>query len=361
MESPEPLLEEDSADWETVPTKPKREAAALLSSSAPAAGLLSSAAAAPDGWAESPTADDTAGQWEIPHKHTKLTSHQANSSPAPANGIKAMRDAKGLKGSMNSDSAEGSRHQRGNRGRGRGHNRGRGRGRNYSNDRRGRQDRSQQVQGDDGWTQDPGTTALHNSSGEEEGVPSSWGADTVFPLSQSPMNPSLLSKAEPSSSAPRVLTIPRPAQTRSMASGGVQQQPRHQQGRGYRDSRARGSNSSGRGGRGRQSAQAGRVQSCPVYDISDQPACQQISFGSFGPEFGTTLQQSTTNPAAHDGESSSSNQVYQQQQHEHVPRQQVHKRVHRGRGRGSFPGRGRSASERNNRQEATQVDAVTSA
>ena len=352
MEFPEPLLEEDSADWETVPTKPKREAAALLSSSAPAAGLLSSAPDAPDGWAESATDDDTAGQWEIPHKHTKLSGPQANRSPAPANGIKAMRDAKGVKGSMGSDSAEGSRQQRGNCGRGRGQNRGRGRGRNYSNDRRSRQDRSQQIQ-DDGWSQDPSITAVHNSSGEEEGVPSSWGADTVFPMSQSPMNPSLLSKAEPSSSAPRVLTIPRPSQTRSVANGGVQQQqPRQQQGRGHRDSRARGSNS-GRGGRGRQSAQAGRVQSCPVYDISDQPACQQISFGSFGAEFGSIMQESTANPAACVGESSSSNHVYQQQQHEHVPRQQFHKGVHRGRGRGSFSGRGRPASERNNRQEPT--------
>ena len=344
--------------------KPKREAAALSAASAPVAAPLSSAFAdGPDGWAESTTADDTAGQWDIPHKHTKLSNHQANSSPAAANGIKAMRDAEGLKGSMGSDIAEGSRQRRGPRSRGRGHNRGRGRGRSYSNNHRTTQDQPQQVRGNDGWSHDPSATAQHNSAGEDEGVSSSWGADTVFPLS--PLNPSLLTNAEGArSSAPRVLTIPRPPQTRSMttADGGAQQQqPKQQQSRGRRDNRARGSSSNGRGGRGRQSAQAGRVQSCPVYDISDQPACQQFSFGSFGAEFGSTLQGSTTNPATDDGNGSSSSHVYQQQQHEHVPRQQSHNGIYRGRGRGrgQFSGRGRFASERNNRQNGTQDNAVT--
>ena len=363
FESPEPLLEEDSADWETVPVKPKREATVLSSASAPAAAPLSSAADVPDGWAESPMVNDTTGQWEIPHKHTKLSNHQANSSPAAANGIKAMRDAEGLRGSMGSDNAEGGKQRRGHRGQGRGQNKGRGRGRSYSNKNRSLHNQSQEVQGEDGWSHDPSTTAQHNSPGEDEGVPSSWGADTVFPLS--PLNPSLLSNAERASSAPRVLTIPRPPQTRGMTTGngGVQQQQqaKQQQGRGYKNSRARGSSSSnGRGGRGRQSAQADRVQSCPVYDISDQPACQQISFGSFGADFGSTLQDSTGNPATDDGHGLSSSHVYQQQQHEHVSRQQSHKGVYRGRGgRGRFSGRGRSASDRNNRQNATQGNAVT--
>lgn len=363
FESLEPLLEEDSADWETVPVKPKREATALPSASAPAAAPLSAASVASAGWVESPMVDDTAGQWEIPHKHTKLSNHQASSSPAAANGIKAMRDGEQLRGSMGSDSAEGSKQRRRPGGRGRGQNRGRGRGRSYSNNHRTPQDRSQQLEGEDGWSHDPSTTAQHNSPGEDEGVPSSWGADTVFPLS--PLNPSLLTNAEGASSAPRVLTIPRPPQTRSMTTGNgggqQQQQAKQQQGRGYKDSRARGSNSSnGRGGRGRQSAQADRVQSCPVYDISDQPACQQISFGSFGAEFGSTLQGTTAKPATDDGNALSSSHVYQQQQHERVPRQQSHKGVYRGRGgRGRYSGRGRSASERNNRQNATQGNAVT--
>ena len=347
FESPEQLLEEDSADWETVPVKPKREAVALSSASAPAADAL-------DGWAESSMVDDIAGQWEIPHKHTKPSNHQANSSPAAANGIKAMRDAEGLKGSMGNYNAEGRKQRQGPRGRGRGQNRGRGRGRSYNN-HRSLQDQSQQIQGDDGWSHDSSTPAQHNSPGGDEGVSSSWGADTIFPLS--PMNPSQLSDTEGPSSAPRVLTIPRPPQTRSMTTAngsGNQQQAKQLQGRGCKTSRARDS-SNGRGSRGRQSAQADHVQSCPVYDISDQPACQQISFGSFEAEFGSTLHGNTTNPAADNGAGASSSHVYQNQ-HEHVPRQQSHKGVYRGRGR--FRGRGRSASERNNRQNAAQGNAA---
>ena len=357
--SPEPLLEEDSADWETVPVKPKREAAALSAASAPASAPLSPAADAPDGWAESLTDVDTAGQWEIPHKHTKLSSHQANSSPAAASGIKAMRDAEGLAGT-----AEDNRQQRGSRGRGRGRgqNRGRGRGRTYSNNHKNRQDQAQRVQGNDSWSSEPSAMVQRNSPEGDGGVASSWGADTVFPLSQSPMDPSLLGNAEPSVSAPRVLTIPRPSQTRSMTTaGGVQQQPKQQQqqqqqqqGRGRRDSRTRGGNHNGRGGGGRQNAQADRVQSCPVYDISDQPASQQISFGNFGAEFGSTLQGITAKPAADDGTGSSSNHVYQQPQQELVPRQQSHRGVYRGRGRGRNFGRGRSDSDRNNKHDATQ-------
>ena len=356
FQSQEPLLEEDSADWETIPVKPKREATALSSASAPGAAPLSSAADVPDGWAESSMDDDASGQWEIPHKHTKLSNHQANSSPAAANGIKAMRDTEGFKDSRGSDSAAGSKQRRGPRGRGRGQNRGRGRGRGYSNNHRSPQDQLPQVHGDDGWSQDPSTTAQHNSSGEDEGISSSWGADTVFPLS--PINPSHWSTAEAASSAPRVLTIPRPPQTRSMANGTQQQQAKQQRGRGRKDSHVRGSSSNGRGRQG-GSAQADRSQFCPVYDISDQPACQHISFGSFGAESGSALQGSSTNPAAYDGNGSSSSHVYQQQQHEHVPRQQSNKGVYRGRGRGRFPGRGRSASERNNRQAATEGTAAT--
>lgn len=342
-----PLLEEDSADWEVVPVKPKREAAALPSACA-------AAAAAPDGWAESPAAEEaTAGQWEIPHKHTKLSSYQADSSPAAANGIKAMRDAQGLRGSDGaSGSAEDNRQQRGGRGRGRGQNRGRGRGRNYSKGHRHQQDLGPRVQGNDSWEGDANAPVQRSSP--EGDVASSWGADTVFPMTPSPVSPSLLSIAGAGASAPRVLTMSRPRQTRSMTTaGGGQQHQNQQPSRGRRDNRARGGH--GRGGQGRQNAPADRVQACPVYDISHQPACQQISFGNFGAEFGSTSQGCDTNPAAADSCSGSSSTHMYQQRHEHVSRQQSQGGVYRGRG---FNGRGRPASNRNNRQDAAHNNPV---
>lgn len=342
------LLEEDSADWETVPVKPKREAAALSSASAPP-----SATDALDGWAESPAAEDTAGQWEIPHKHTKLGSYQPNSSPATANGIKAMRDSQKQR---RSDSATGiadeGRQQRGERGRGRSQSRGRGRGRgrNYSKGHRSQHEQAPQVQGHDPLS----ATDQHSSPSPEADVASSWGADTVFPMTPSPVDSPLLSSAGAAASVPRVLTIPRPPQSKNVTTaGGGQGHPNQQQSRGRRDNRTRGGNN-GRGGRGRQSAPADRVQSCPVYDISDQPACQQISFGNFGAEFGSTMQGSTTNPAAaNNGTSSSGSHVYQQQQ-EHVSRQQPQGGVHRGRGRGRFTTRGRFARNKTDRQDNNQ-------
>ncbi|KAL3143652.1 hypothetical protein ABBQ38_002448 [Trebouxia sp. C0009 RCD-2024] len=340
----EALLEEDSADWETVPVKPKREAAALPSASAPP-----SATDAPDGWAESSTAEDTAGQWEIPHKHTKLGSYQPNSSPAIGNGIKAMRDSQKQRGSDGATgSADEGRQQRGGRGRGRGQHRGRGRGRNYSKGHRNQQEQAPQVQGDDS------SSATGQRSSPEGDVASSWGADTVFPMTPSPVDSPLLRGAGAAASVPRVLTIPRPPQNKSMTTGGGGLgHPSQQQSRGRRDNRARGGNN-GRGGRGRRSGPADRVQSCPVYDISDQPACQQISFGNFGAEFGSTLQGSTTNPAAANNSTSSNGSHVYQEQHEHVSRQQPQGGVYRGRGRGRFIARGRSASNKTARQDPNQ-------
>ena len=348
--SPEPLLEEDSADWETVPVKPKREGAASLSTS-----VSASAATSPDGWADSATDDDTAGQWKIFNKQTKLN-RQPDNSPAVGNGIKALRESQDIRSHPHGDDSEGDRRQRGNRGRGRGRGQGRGRGRGRRHDHapQHQQDQSQQEeQGADSWTSNSNAGAVRSSP--EGALSTSWGAETVFPISQSPITPSPLDHAESTGTGPRVLTIPRPPQTRSMTNADgrkqLQNHQQQQQRRGNRDNFGRGGSRNSNGGRGRQNAHPNHVQSGPVYDKADKPASQNISFGNFGADdFGSAFLAGVAKPVA--GGGPGSNDVYHQEQ-EHVSRQQPHRGSFRGRGRSQSRGKGRSNN--NSRQGVNQT------
>ena len=332
--SPQPLLEEDSSEWETVPVKPKREAPTTAS------------APSPDGWVEAESSRGEAGQWEIPHKQTKL-SHQPESSPETATAIKAMHDGDTASGSGSAPDSRQKRSNRG-RGRGRGQNRGRGRGRNdgNSNDGRRRYDHSQQGQSDN--KQDTEAYSASQQQHSPEGdVASSWGAETIFPLAQSPLMPSPLDSSSVNS-VPKVLTVPRQPHTRSMsnASSSKQQQ---QRGRGNRgDTNSRGSN---RNGRGRQNGPAQYVHPGPMYHKPEQPASQNFSFGSFGADdFGSTFDASkpsaATASAISDGNSSA--HMYQDGSNK-VLKQHSQRGGFRGRGRSQ--GRGRSGNFGTNRQD----------
>lgn len=332
--SPEPLLEENSSEWETVPVKPKREVPTTASASMP------------DGWAEEESSQGEAGQWEIPHKQTKL-SHQPEGSPETATAIKAMRD--GDTASGNGSAAPDSRQKRPNRGRGRGRgqNRGRGRGRNdgNSNDGRRRYDHTQQGQSDDRQDSEAFSAAQQQHSLEGD-VASSWGAETVFPLAQSPLMPSPLDSSS-KNNVPKVLTVPRQPHTRSMSNASSSKQQQHQQrGRGNRgDTNSRGNN---RNDRGRQNRPEQYVQPGPMYHKPEQPASQNFSFGSFGADdFGSTFDASKPIPATasaiSDGNSSA--QVYQDGSDKVLKQHSQHGRFHgRGRGRGRSQGRGRSGN-----------------
>ncbi|DBA81256.1 TPA: hypothetical protein ACH3X2_006882 [Trebouxia sp. C0005] len=338
--SPQPLLEEDLSEWETVPVKPKREAS------------TTAAASTPDGWAEAESSQGEAGEWEIPHKQTKL-SHQPEGSPEAAIAIKAMRNGDTASGSGSAPDSRQKRPNRG-RGRGRGQNRGRGRGRNDGNssDGRRRYDHSQQGQSDDRQDTEASSAAQQQHSPEGD-VASSWGAETVFPLAQSPLMPSPLDSSS-MNSVPKVLTVPRQPHTRSMSNFPSSKQQQHQQhGRGNRgDTNSRGSN---RNGRGRQNGPAQYVQPGPMYHKPEQPASQNFSFGSFGADdFGSTFDASKPSAAVisavFDGNSSA--QVYQDGR-DKVLKQHSHRGGirGRGRGRGRSQGRGRSGSFGKNRQD----------
>ena len=336
--SPEPLLEEDSSEWETVPVKPKRE------------GSIPASASMPDGWAEEESSQGEAGQWEIPHKQTKL-SHQPESSPETATAIKAMRDGDTASGSGTAPDSRQKRPNRG-RGRGRGQNRGRGRGRNdgSSNDDRRRYDHAQKGQSDDRQDTEPYSAAQqqHNPEGD---VASSWGAETVFPLAQSPLMPSPLDSSS-SNNVPKVLTVPRQPHTRSMSNASSSKQ--HQQrGTGNRgDTNSRGSN---RNGRGRQNRPEQYVHPGPVYHKPEQPASQNFSFGSFGADdFGSTFDASKPSAAVasaiSDGNSSA--QMYQDGSDKVLKQHSQRGGFHgRGRGRGRSHGRGRSGNFGKTRQD----------
>ena len=349
--SPQPLLEEDSSEWETVPVKPKREATAALSTSPPV------------GWDEPESGDKQAGQWEIPRKQTKLNDQNVEN----ASGIKAMHDGAGETGSANCDDSGHQsvevKQQRSNRGRGRGRlqNRGRGRGRNDGSNSRRRFDQSQRNQShqeqqvDHLAAEEAGTGQQHQqqqNNPDGDMAASSWGAETVFPLTQSPLMPSPLGNTDTSGNLPKVLTVHRPPQTRSM--GRVDQQQRHhqqQRARGNRDDR-RGNTRNGRGGRGRQNGQPPYVHSGPVYYTSEQPASQNISFGSFGADdFGSTFDASKSDAAATASEAGTSNAPLYQDQNQQVQKQHLPRAAFRGRGRGRSHGRGRPGNFGNNRQE----------
>lgn len=329
--SPQPLLEEDSSEWETVPVKPKREAPTTASASSP------------DGWAEAGSSRGEAGQWEIPHKQTKL-SHQPESSSETPTAIKAMRDGDTASGN---DSAPDNRQKQSNRGkgRGRGQNRGRGRGRNdsNSNDGRRRYDHSQQGQSNNRQDTEAYSAAQQQHSPKGD-VASSWGAETVFPLAQSPLMPSPLDSSS-LNSVPKVLTVPRQPHTRSMSNASSSKQQQHQQrGRGNGgDTNTRGSY---RNGRGRQNGPAQYVHPGPMYHKPEQPASQNLSFGSFGADdFGSTFYASKPSAAIasaiSDGNSSA--QVYQDGS-DKVLKQHSQRGGFRGRGRGRGRSQGRSHS-----------------
>lgn len=356
--SPQPVLEEDSSEWETVPVKPKREAPP------------GSAAPSPDGWVEEASGSQT-GQWEIPNKHTKL-SHQPESSPAPASAIRAMHTGDPTSGD---ESVSDSRQQQpSNRGRGRGRgkergrgqNRGRGRGRNGSADGRRHRDQSRQHQKSNSRCE-AGSTAQQQQSGEGE-VASSWGAETVFPMSPSPLTHSPVDSPKTVNSAPKVLTVPRQPQTRSMSSGSTGQQPQlaQQRGRGNRGlHNGRGSNRSERSSGGRQKGQAAYVQSGPVYHKPEQPASQNFSFGSFGAEdFGSAFDASKSGAAAviSNNNGNQSAHMYQDM-NDQVQKQPPSRGAYRGRGRGRGQvrsrGQGRSGNFGNTRQ-GDHVDIPTS-
>ncbi|DBA75361.1 hypothetical protein WJX77_001579 [Trebouxia sp. C0004] len=338
--SPQPLPQEDSSEWETVPVKPKREAPTTASASSP------------DGWAVTESSRGEAGQWEIPHKQTKL-SHQPESSPETATAIKAMRDGDTASGS---GSAPDSRQKLPNRGRGRGRreNRGRGRGRNdgNSNDGRRRYDHSQQGQRDNRQDTEAYSAAQqqHNPEGD---MASSWGAETVFPLAQSSLMPSPLDSSS-TNRVPKVLTVPRQPHTRSLSNASSSKQQHHQQrGRGNRgDTNSRGSN---RNGRGRQNGPAQYVHPSPMYHEPEQPASQNFSFGSFGADdFGSTFDASKPSAAVPSAISNGNNsaQVYQDGSDKVLKQHSQREGFRgRGRGRGRSQGRGRSGNFGRNRQD----------
>ena len=344
--SPQTLLEEDSSEWETVPVKPKREAPTTAS------------APSPGGWAEAESSQGEAGQWEIPHKQTKL-SHQPESSPETATAIKAMRDGDTASGR---GSAPDSRQKQPNRGRGRrrGQNRGRGRGRHdgNSNDGRRRYDHSQQGQSND--RQDTQAYSASQQQHSLEGdVASSWGAETVFPFAQSPLMPSPLDGSS-MNSVPKVLTVPRQPHTRSMSNASSSKQ--HQQrGRGNRiDTNGRGSN---RNGRGRQNGPAQYVHPGPMYHKPEQPASQNFSFGSFGADdFGSTFDASkpsvAVDSAVFDGNSSA--QVYQDGS-DKVLKQHSHRVGFHGRGRGRGRSQGRHSGNFGRNRQDGHADAYAPA
>jgi len=114
-------------------------------------------------------------------------------------------------------------------------------------------------------------------------------------------------------SVPKVLTVPRQPHTRSMSNASSSKQQQHQQrGRGNGgDTNSRGSY---RNGRGRQNGPAQYVHPGPMYHKPEQPASQNLSFGSFGADdFGSTFYASKPSAAIasaiSDGNSSA--QVYQ--------------------------------------------------
>ena len=345
--SPQSLLEEDASEWETVPVKAKREAPPAV----PAAASASCA----DGWAEEEEAasGSQTSQWEIPRKQTKM-SQQPVSSPEALNGIKAMRtsrrgDGRAPQAGSQDNTAE-RRQQRSTNGRGRGRAQHRGRGRGRATSGRRGADQPQQNPADyDSMGSEQAASGQQPTAHDGELPPSSWGAETVFPLTQSPVTPCPLHGSEPASSAPKVLTVPRQHQNTTSSPAGVSQAQQRgggtNRGRGNTRSSNRGSN------RGRQHGQALHVHSGPMYHTSEEPASQNISFGSFGADdFGSTADVSTSHvTTAHGAGNNNSGQVYQDGT-EQVLQQHPHKAAHYGRGRGRSHGR-RPTSGSNRRQQ----------
>ena len=287
------MAEEDSAAWETVPVKPKREVSQEVSTAT--SDVLQPQAG---GWDEPTQASDEAdGGWEVPNKQTKME-HQPDSSTEGAVAIKAMhpRNRRSRNGHPNSTNPDGyfngrqainadmasssnvagfaNGRQRGARGRS-SRGRGRGRGRYSNSSTYDRQQSSQLDQQDSSsWNGAPAATTA--ASDMEGNLPSSWGAETVFPLHPSPIEPSQLEQA----AVPRVLTVRRQQPPRQSSQANTsnstvqQQQPR----RGDRRHRGRGRIDPGNG------SQSGPYSGSEAFVSNGHPAVQQgFNFGNFEP------------------------------------------------------------------------------
>lgn len=271
---PDGMAEEDSAEWETVPVKPKREA--------PTNQLNETEGQAEDGWGEPDLADDSSNGWEVPAKHTKVN-HQPDSSPEGAVAIKAVRSNRNIRNMHAADSAAdvfSNGQNRGARDRSRG--RGRGRGRGRYNGSRQHNGRNQQQHNEASW-EGPSSSAAADSNEMSSSVPSSWGAETVFPV-PSPVEPSQLQQAI----APRVLTIRRQPQQQQRRQGNSfgkednangNQQTRRE----HKHHLARGRNAPPSGGRHAPSATHRGFSEVPVSDATPPSQQPMFSFGDFGP------------------------------------------------------------------------------